>query len=229
MLGLYDPKKHPVIAALVEFAAQNSGLDWRNYYSNWQDRSGVRAYRQEVRDIGNDWKRFKEALAIASMEGVKDEHVIAEAPHAYSGRLTWADDHWAYCTGQYFCTEYRKAAATLLEYATRAVRKSRPAEKRAVASIGELKALNEKNGGCWFEPATMRFFKTRIESGILKGKYFITSEQNPSDARRFTIRTFDDEGGIDTVGEFHAHHTYREALEALNAHLVGYTEQTANL
>lgn len=240
MCGLYNSKTNPAIAALVEFAAQNSGIESANYFQSWQDRSGIRAYRSETRDIGNDWKRFREALAIAAMEGVKDEHVIKEAPHAFSGRLEWkttrtvwegeapnctsrevaAPGHWDYCTGQYFPTEYRKAAATLLEYATRLVRQAREPVKGAPVSIAALKHLNELNGGCWFEKSSMRFFGTRIESGIINGRYFITSEQQDEGRpRKFSIRTFDDEGSVDTVGEFHSHDTKRDALEALNEHL----------
>jgi hypothetical protein len=238
-------QQNPAIAALTEFAAQNSGIEPRNYISGPNDTPGVRAYRQEVRSIGDDWKRFKQALQIAIAEGVTDAEVIAEAPHAFSGRLEpiahcklWGDksEHcqvlrfeqralpgywikpskgdetwmhtsslsfgWNYCTGQYFPTEYRAAAATLLEYATRAVRLARPKEHKTVASIAELKSLNEQNGGCWFKPAEMRFFGTRIETGIIKGKYFISSEQPPYGPRNYSIRTFDDAGSVDTVGEF---------------------------
>lgn len=62
----------------------------------------------------------------------------------------------------------------------------------------------------------MRFFNTKIESGILQGKYFITSEQyNDDSPRKYTVRAFDDEGSVHTVGEFHAHDTKADALEAL--------------
>lgn len=268
-------KQNPAIAALVEFAAQNSGIESHNYYDPYDLQAGrksvyyhgLRAYRQEVRSIGGDWKRFKEALQVAIVEGVTDADVIAEAPHAFSGRLTpmahcrlWGQtsDHypviqkqtakeagfeqhdrepaytlrtakdalkhmlqsqltfgWDYCAGQYFPTEYRKAAATLLEYATRRARQAKPPQKRAVQSIAELKRLNESNGMCWFEKGSMKFFGTRIESGIIKGKYFITSEQPPHGPRKFSVRSFDDTGNVDTVGEFCDYDSKREAIEAI--------------
>lgn len=221
----YGNRIQPAISALVEFAAQNSGLEFANYGGDGK------AYREEARDINQDWQRFKTALAIASAEGVTDKEVIAAAPGAFSGRLEWISENylrekhgmntdytprWSYTTGQYFPTEYRKAAATVLEAAIRAVRQARPPQRETVKSIAELKALNEKNGGCWFEASTMRFFGTKIESGIIQGKYFVTSEQqNEGRPRKFTLRTFDTEGDIGTIGEFHAHDTKAEAIAAI--------------
>ncbi len=174
----YNPSDVPVIAALADFASQNSGIDPRNYFSSWTDKNGYRAFKSEQRSISEDWRRFKSALMEAGAEGVTDADVLAEAPSAYSGRLEWHGG-WKYCTGQYFPTEYRKAAVVLLEYATNRVRQSRPKQSATIRTISDLKELNRKNGGCWFDRSTMRFFGTRIESGIIARKYFITSEQPP--------------------------------------------------
>lgn len=205
----YSVNEGLAISQLAAFAAQNSGLDFRNYYTPGDGRPGAwregrKAYTQEARSIGADWRRFKAALVLAAAENVTDADVIAAAPGAFSGRLTWQADKlaWEYCTGQYWPTEYRKAAAAVLEAAIRDVRQARPATKRAVSSIADLRRLNEQNGGCWFEPATMRFFGTRIESGIIRGRYFITSEQPPHGSRKFSVRSFDESGDVDTVGEF---------------------------
>jgi len=218
--------ENPAIAALVEFAAQNSGLEYVNY-------GDPKSYRQEARSINQDWQRFKAALSTASIEGVTDKEVIAEAPHAFSGRLEWVSKdylrqkhnmntdykpQWNYTTGQYFPTEYRKASATLLEYATRKVRQARPPQTARVCSIADLKRLNEQNGGCWFEPSTMRFFRGRIESGILRGRYFVSSEQfDDNTPRKYTLRSFDDKGSVDTVGEFQAHRSKADAISAIPA------------
>lgn len=241
----YPIKETSAIAQLVAFAAQNSGIEFANY-GEW------RSFKSEQRSISEDWRRFKQALAVAAIDGVTDSDVIAEAPHAFSGRLTWesGDEYcvdcgwrgthtgnvscpkcqhisirhtsqgWSYCTGQYFPTEYRKAAATLLEYATRNVRRKRPPESRqSVTSIAELKELNEKNGGCWFGRGEMRFFGTRIESGIIGKRYFISSEQPPHGSRSYSIRTFDEKGSVDTFGEFCGYSTKSDALTALHEHL----------
>lgn len=228
----YNPANNPAIAQLCAFAAQNSGIDFANY--------GNRAsFASESRSISKSWREFKDALVIAGAEGVSDADVIAEAPHAYSGRLEWvhgferfhtphvcrlcsthkdehAEAHWSYCTGQYFPTEYRNAARVLIEYATRRVRQARPPQTQKVETIAELKALNERNGGCWFDPPSMRFFGSRIESGVIRGRYFVSSEQREdNEPRRFTIRSFDEKGSVDTVGEFHSFDTKRDALAAI--------------
>lgn len=235
----YPVNETSAIAQLVAFAAQNSGIEAGNYFSPYDQganlRNGVKAFKDEQRSISQEWRRFKQALTVAAIEGVTDADVIAEAPHAFSGRLEWkpkqhtpasakangGEGAWHYCTGQYFCTEYRAAAATLLEYATRKVRQARPpTTQERITSIAELKALNARNGGCWFEASTMRFFRTRIESGIIAGHYFITSEQREDDTpRNFTVRSFTAEGLVATVGEFHDHKTKADAMDALREHV----------
>lgn len=239
-----DAEANPAIVALCEFAAQRSGIDWRDYYNNWSDRGGRKAYREEVASIGADLKRFREALNVAAVEGVTDADVIAEAPHAFSGRLTWAtkqhtpasvaageaasEGDWSYCTGQYFCTEYRAAAATLLEYATRRVRQARPAESQErITTVDQLRALNERNGGCWFSRSTMRFHGTKIASGVIRGEFFITLDKRGFDEARgygYNVRRFNAKGdvwsaalpGHDVTNPFN---TKAEAIKALDAYL----------
>lgn len=245
----YSVNETSAIAQLVAFAAQNSGIDPRNYFSRHDQgenlRNGIKAFKNEQRSISEDWRRFKNALNIAAIEGVTDEQIIAEAPHAFSGRLEWViahrsvdsngktspiESHWSYCTGQYFPTEYRKAAATLLEYATRDVRQSRPPETcERITTMAELKALNEKNGGCWFGRGEMRFFGTRIESEIIGKRYFITSEQPPHGPRKYSVRSFDEAGNVNTFGEFYAYSCKADALEALRAELAGQTKEMATV
>lgn len=230
----YAPENNPAIAQLVAFAAQNSGIDPRNYFDPGYDQggSGRRAYKQEARSISKAWREFKDALTIAGSEGVTDADVIAEAPHAYSGRLEWREPgksyamndsgekttvlaHWSYCTGQYFPTEYRAAARVLLEVAIRRVRQARPPETQKVQTIAELKELNKRNGGCWFDKSSMAFFGSRVESAIIRGCYFVSSEQPPHGPRKYSVRSFDTEGGVDTVGEFCGYDTKRDALAAV--------------
>lgn len=216
----YSCNEQSAIAQLAAFAAQNSGIEWGNYGGDGT------AYNQECRSITKDWHRFKKALIEAGQVGVTDDNVIAEAPHAFSGRLEWDGKltnsdgiaqapHWDYCTGQYFPTEYRKAAATLMEYAARAVKQARKPRTAHVTCIAELKKLNADNGGCWFEESTMRFFGTKIETDIINGKYFVSSEQPPHAPRNYSVRTFNEEGDIDTVGGFGAHDTKADALDAI--------------
>jgi len=76
-------------------------------------------------------------------------------------------------------------------------------------NITEIKRANKANGGHWFEPATMRFFNSRVESRVYEGPggvYFVTSERRERDMpKRYSVRVFDPStGDIDTVGEFQA-------------------------
>ena len=119
----------PAIAALVEFASQNSGIDPRNYYTpgDRDFQNGLSNYREELRSIGDDYRRFRMALATAARENVTEGQVIMAGQSAFSGRLNYLGSPaaWEYTTGQYFPTEYRKAAASVLETAIRETRRSR--------------------------------------------------------------------------------------------------------
>ncbi len=85
-----------------------------------------------------------------------------------------------------------------------------------ILTIGDVKRLNEGAGGYWFSPDTLKFFKSRFTETdkLIKGKYFITSEQNPEGSRMFSVRAFDPKTkDISTVGEFHSFATKKEAME----------------
>ena len=83
-------------------------------------------------------------------------------------------------------------------------------------TIGEIKRTNKANDGHFFDKGAMSFFNSRIESGVLKGKYFITSERMElTDPKRFTLRVANNDGSIDTVGEFQQFRSTIEAKEYL--------------
>lgn len=213
----YQPETSPALYALVEYSAQGPGLDTRCYFSEWRDESGRKAYRDESRNIGKDWKRLKQLLQEASAVGVEDRHILAAAQSAYSGRYEWTGDKWTYCTGQYWPTEYRAGACAVLAQAIRERRREVPPETRPVATVAELKRLNRENGGCWFDQDTMRFFGTRIESETIGGKYFVTSEQPPHGPRGYTVRNFDSQGSIGTTGDLCGYLSKSAALSAVRA------------
>lgn len=82
-------------------------------------------------------------------------------------------------------------------------------------SIAQIQQVNEAQGQFWFSPDTMRFFKSRIESEVIDGRYFVSSEQEGPDAPRlFTVRSAEDDGEIMTVGDLGAYTTREEALTA---------------
>ena len=77
-------------------------------------------------------------------------------------------------------------------------------------TIEDIKAANAKAGWHYFEPGTMRFFKSRVLSQVFEGKggiYFVTSEQfvgsEGAKPRRYTIRQFNPTtADISTFGPF---------------------------
>lgn len=85
-------------------------------------------------------------------------------------------------------------------------------------TMDDVKRNNRESGQFFFSPDTMKFFKSRIESGLLKEKYFITSEQAEKwSPRLFTIRKYDPtEHDIRTVGGFQEFKTRKDAEDEIN-------------
>ena len=76
--------------------------------------------------------------------------------------------------------------------------------------IGDIRKANKAAGHHWFDPDSMRFFRSRIGSKVYEGPggiYFVSSEQFVGSdwiaaPRRYTVRKFDPTtGGVDTAGE----------------------------
>lgn len=105
-----------IIEALRSWINQRPGLD----YANYGDPS---AYRSDVRSIGQDLKHARELLAaVAWRDGITDADLIDASRRAFSGRLAIDTRNGVsidYCTGQYWPTEYRRAAAAVLAAALR--------------------------------------------------------------------------------------------------------------
>jgi hypothetical protein len=107
-----DTRKTALLQALRTWINQRPGLDPRDY-----DRA---SYRSESRQITQDRSDAIEILgAVALRSYVTADHILQAAQHAFSGRLTITETAPGkfkvdYCTGQYWPTEYRKAAAAVL-------------------------------------------------------------------------------------------------------------------
>jgi hypothetical protein len=83
--------------------------------------------------------------------------------------------------------------------------------------MAQVKAANKAIGNHWFERSTMRFFNSRIESGLLRGRFFITSERRELDfPKRYTVREVLADGDIKTVGEFQGYTDLELARIAVN-------------
>lgn len=87
-------------------------------------------------------------------------------------------------------------------------------------TLASVKAANRAAGYHFFDRATMRFFRSKIETGLHDGRYFITSEQFESSSgdkapRMFTIRRAEPDGSIETVGEFNSYPSLADALDIM--------------
>jgi hypothetical protein len=84
-------------------------------------------------------------------------------------------------------------------------------------TMKEAKAISKANGGHFFDASAMRFFNSKIESELIDGKFFITSERFDMDCPKlFTIRQISETGQIlDDLGEFQEFDTLHGALVAL--------------
>lgn len=101
----------------------------------------------------------------------------------------------------------------------------------------EVKRRAEKHGSHFFDKDTMRFFSSRVSElmwvdGDRKDYetnpiYFITSEQDrgpykhSGSTRAFSVRKIDEDGDIDTIGEFQGYSTLNEARKAIKEILSG--------
>ena len=76
-------------------------------------------------------------------------------------------------------------------------------------SVADAKRANERKGGHWFEPATLRFFRSRqcemtAEMDGAGGILWVSSEEGPSGGRRYSIRHCNPAGDVETIGDFQA-------------------------
>jgi hypothetical protein len=106
-------KRGMILAALSKWVAQRPGLDYHNY-------GDARSYRSEMRSITKDRHAAERLLsAVGWRSSIGEQELRAAFKSAYSGRLSLVDREDGsialdYCTGQYWPTEYRRAACAVL-------------------------------------------------------------------------------------------------------------------
>lgn len=102
--------KARILSLLDTWVRQRPGLEYGNY-------GDPTSYRAEVRGIGRDLADARALLAAVARSSVSAETLRA-AFRAYSGRLSLTETEKGprldYCTGQYWPTEYRRAACAVL-------------------------------------------------------------------------------------------------------------------
>jgi hypothetical protein len=96
-----------ILDALDAWIRQRPGLEYGNY-------GDPVAYRAELRSITTDLRHARRLLDAVRWRSI-DAAALREAfRSAYSGRLSWDGKQLDYCTGQYWPTEYRRAACAVL-------------------------------------------------------------------------------------------------------------------
>lgn len=86
----------------------------------------------------------------------------------------------------------------------------------AMFNTDEIQRAARETGSHFFDADTMRFFASRVLSGVYGGRFFVTSEKTGFDstARAYTVREFMPDGSIETVGEFNDYATSAQARGA---------------
>lgn len=112
-----NTRKQNILQALDNHVRQRPGLEFGNY-------GDLSAYRKEYRSIQRDKRDFEALLKAVQRRTSISADDLLKATAAYSGRLTINEDEEQrltikYCTGQYWPTEYRRAACAVLASALR--------------------------------------------------------------------------------------------------------------
>ena len=107
--------REEILTALARFIARRTGISHADYFESWRDKEGVKIYRDEYRSI---LLAGKDARTLLRMVELRPSITAAELISAmdHGGRFTFNFDRkeWDYAAGQYWCTEYRPAAARYL-------------------------------------------------------------------------------------------------------------------
>ena len=176
-----EPRKQAILAALDKFVRQRAGLEFGNY-------GDVTSYRAEQRSITKDLHHYRELERYVTWrDSITADMLLEAARSAYSGRLTLIPpgphDHgrghsssspdWRvdYCTGQYFPTEYRRAACAVLAAAIWAAMRAdmpAPREPRLTRTHGTFTSEHDniegKTPGDWLRSKARREFGRGIAS-----------------------------------------------------------------
>lgn len=102
-----NTNKAAILAALRAWIAQRPGFDSRNYEAS--------GYRADCRTVARQRRDALAMLRFVELSGSITGEMLADSfRHSFSGRLSWNGVRLDYCIGQYWPTEYRAAAASVL-------------------------------------------------------------------------------------------------------------------
>ena len=100
-------------------------------------------------------------------------------------------------------------------------------------TIDQIKHAHTASGGYFFSPASMRFFGSRVLSGVYGPGVFVTSERDRGvytsaglvaaweGARRYTVRVCREDGDIDTLSGYGQFETRAAAIGWAKAYALG--------
>lgn len=149
--------KDKIIALLYAWVSQRPGLEFENY-------GDVSSYRAEMRGITHDLHDARILLAYVERVGITAER-LREAFSAFSGRLSLvASDKGMrldYCTGQYWPTEYRKAACAVLASAIWDYTRCECMPEPTIGADGH-RLYRGITGGAFIRKAARREFGSRL-------------------------------------------------------------------
>jgi hypothetical protein len=100
-----------ILDDLLTFVNRRTGMDVHNYAQDWRDTEGLKTFRSEYREILRDGRDAR--TMILACRHLVPASVLLEQGRT-SDRLTYGSKGFDYCTGQYWCTEYRAAACWYL-------------------------------------------------------------------------------------------------------------------
>lgn len=89
------------------------------------------------------------------------------------------------------------------------------------ANMAEAKKAHKNFGGHFFDREAMKFFNSKVESQLIDGRFFITSERfNDESPKLFTIREIASNGEmLSDVGNFQEFNSLESALVAVGRHI----------
>jgi hypothetical protein len=83
-------------------------------------------------------------------------------------------------------------------------------------TIEQVIRTNYAIGARFFSDNNMSFFGSKVESGLIGGKFFITSETTLDRlGTAYTIRMVDNDGNIETVGEICQYSSVKTAQDSI--------------
>lgn len=165
-----DTTQHDkIVSALGAWIRQRPGLEPGNY-----DRAG---YISESRRITRQKHDAERLLDEAIRTGPHTDEAWRDAFRAFSGRLAWDSDkaigpkdtacgRLSYCTGQYWPTEYRAAAAAVLASLLWAhMREAMPEPSEII-----VRECSKWNGQTWVKGCTVGTYATEAEADAARGE-----------------------------------------------------------